>query len=84
MVSKVAEFSINHQYIEYLQSLAALVNISYVNITIDVGATRNALKLLWNRLEKYQDAVIHLGDFHFMKENFQVTCLRKNRLIINF
>ena len=65
---------------KYLQSLAPSVNISYVNIIIDVGTALNAFRFLWNELEKYQNFVIHLEDFHFMKENFQVTCLRKNRL----
>ena len=65
---------------KYLQSLAPSVNISYVNIIIDVGTALNAFRFLWNELQKYQNFVIHLEDFHFMKENFQVTCLRKNRL----
>ena len=82
-VSKVTGFSTIHQQREYLQCLAASVNMPYVNITIDVKAALNAFKFLWNELEKYQNAVIHLGDFHFMKENFQVPCLIKNELIIN-
>ena len=82
-VSKVTGFSTIHQHKEYLQCLAASVNMPYVNITIDVKAALNAFKFLWNELEKYQNAVIHLGDFHLMKENFQVTCLIKNELIIN-
>ena len=82
MVSKVTEFSIIQQYMEYLQSLAASFNMLYANITLDVGTALNAFKFLWNGLEKYQNVVIHLGNFHFMKENFQVTYLRKNRLKI--
>lgn len=42
----------------------------YVNVTLDVGAAMNAFKLIWN----YQSRlVVHLGDFHFIKENFGVT-----------
>ena len=55
-------------------------NIQYVNIIIDVGTALNAFKFLWNGSEKYQNVVIHLGDFHLMKENFQVTGLGKNGL----
>ena len=67
---------------DYLQSLAPSVNIPFVNIIIDVGTALNAFKFLWNGLEKYQNFVIHLEEFHFhfMKENFQVICLSKNRL----
>ena len=68
----------------YGNSLAASVNMSYLNITIDVQAALNAFKFLCNGVETYQNVTIHLGDFHFMKENFQVTSLHKNRLIINF
>ena len=81
-LSKVTEFSTIQQCMDYLQSLAPSVNIPYVNIIIDVGTALNAFKFLWNGLEKYQNFVIHLEEFHFhfMKENFQVTCLSKNRL----
>ena len=48
------------------------VNMPYVNIAWDVGAALNVFKLLWNGVEQYQNVLIHLGDFHFMKENFQV------------
>ena len=75
MLSKVTEFLTIQQYIEYLQSLAGL----NLNITIDVGTALNAFKFLRNGLEKYQNVAIHLGDFYFTKQNFQVTCLCKNR-----
>ena len=44
----------------------------YVNITLDVGAAMKAFKFLWNGVEQYQNILINRGDFHFMKENFQV------------
>ena len=69
---------------EYLQSMATLFNMLYPNITLAAGTELNAFKFLWNGLQKYQNVKIHLGNFHFMKENFQVTCLRKNRLLILF
>ena len=39
----------------------------YLNITLDIGAAVNAYKQ-----SQYQNIVIHLDDFHFMKENFKV------------
>ena len=48
------------------------VNMPYVNITLDIGAAMNVYKLIWNFPDKFNNVVIHLGDFHFMKENFQV------------
>ena len=75
ILSKVTEFSSIQKYVEYLQSLAASVNMPYVNITLDVGAAMNAFKFIWNGTEKYSDVIIHLGSFHFIKENFQVSYL---------
>ena len=30
----------------------------------------NAYNVLWNYDDKYQDVILQLGDFHFIKENF--------------
>ena len=46
--------------------------MSYVNITLDVGAAMSAFKLLWNYPEKFGNVIIHLGDFHFIKDNFSL------------
>ena len=73
--SKVTEFETIVQYMEYLQSLSDQVNMPYVNITLDVGAAMNAFKTVWSHPTKFQNIVIHLGDFHFIKENFQVSFL---------
>ena len=70
--SKVTDYSTIFQYMSYLQGLASDVNMPYVNITLDVGAAINAFKLIWNYEEVFKNIVIHLGDFHFMKENFKV------------
>ena len=32
----------------------------------------NTYKLIWNNSEKFANVVIHLGDFHFMKESFNI------------
>eukprot|EP00794_Sanderia_malayensis_P014842 gene14842-biopygen11931 len=48
------------------------VNMPYVNVTLDVGAAMNALKLIWNFPDQFSNVLIHLGQFHFIKENFAV------------
>jgi hypothetical protein len=70
--SKVTSFQTISSYFQYLSSLSDEVNMAYVNITLDVGAAMNAFKFMWNYKDKYDNVVIHLGDFHFMKEIFQV------------
>lgn len=72
ITSKVTEFTTISKYMTYLQSLAASSNMPYVNITLDVGAAINAYKFLWSNQQLFSNVMIHLGDFHFMKENFQV------------
>ena len=44
----------------------------YTNIALDVGASINAYKFLWNTDDMYDDNIIHLGSFHSIKENFHV------------
>ena len=70
--AKVTEFSTIYKYLEHLQVLASEVNMPYVNVTLDVGAPMNAERVLWNYPLKFKNVLIHLGDFHFMKENFGV------------
>ena len=50
-ISHCWKFSTIQQHVEYLQSLAATVNMPYVNITLDVGAALNAFKFPWNGVE---------------------------------
>ena len=70
--AKVTEFSTIFTYLEYLQNLARQANMKYVNVTLDCGAAINAYKTIWQYQRKFENVTIHLGDFHFMKENFQV------------
>ena len=70
--AKVTEFSTIYRYLLYLQNLSFQVNMPYVNVTLDVGAAMNAYKLVWNYPGQFGNVLIHLGDFHFMKENFAV------------
>ena len=46
--------------------------MKYVNVTLDCGAAINAYKTIWQYQRKFENLIIHLGYFHFMKENFQV------------
>ena len=69
--SKVTDFNTITHYMSYLLELAYSVNMPYVNITLDVGAAINAHKLLWNKYDQFSIIIIHLGGFHFMRENFQ-------------
>ena len=73
IVSKVSEFKTIESYFEYLETLSKQCNMPYTNITLDVGATINAFKFLWGNQTRFRNIVIHLGDFHLMKENFQVS-----------
>ena len=47
-------------------------DMPYVNVTLDCGAAMNAFKLVWNYPTVFDNIIIHLGDFHFMKEIFSV------------
>jgi len=46
--------------------------MKYVNVTLDVGAAMNAFKTVWQYPIRFKNVIIHLGDCHFMKENFTV------------
>lgn len=70
--SKVTDYQTIQRYMHYLQSLAEQVNMALVNITLDVGAAINAYLVLWNNPVVFKNIIIHLGSFHFLKENFQV------------
>ena len=72
ITSKVTDYETVHKYMEYLQTLASKVGMSYVNITLDVGAAINAYKYLWNNYNIFNTVVIYFGDFHLMTENFKV------------
>ena len=55
-----------------MQSLAKCVNMPFVNVILDVGAAVSACKLIWNYPNVFSNVIVHLGDFHFMKEIFNV------------
>ena len=70
--AKVTDFSTIYSYLLYMQQLADEANMPYVNVTLDVGAAMNAFKVVWNYPKKFGNVIIHLGDFHFIKENFGI------------
>ena len=69
--SKVVEFTTIERYLEYLEKLSMSRNMPFVNITLDVGVAMNPFKFVWSNPERCKIVVIQLGDFHFIKENFQ-------------
>ena len=48
------------------------MNMPSANIMFETGAAINAFKVIWNNPEKFSNIVIHLGDFHWMKEVFAI------------
>ena len=67
ITSKVTEFPTIHKYLSYLQSLANSVNMLYVNVTLAINARQSGTILVFIKM-----VIIHLGSFHFLKENFKV------------
>ena len=47
----------------------------YVNIFLDIGATINAYKFIWNNPTAYSNIALHLGSSHFMNKKFQASSL---------
>ena len=60
------------KYLPYFQKLPEQANLTHVNIAEDIGATAAELKVVWKHPKKFGNVIIHPGDFHVMKENFQV------------
>ena len=70
--ASVNDFTTIYQYLSYMQKLSFEANMPYVNVTLDCGAAVNAYKLIWNYPTVFDNVIVHLGDFHFMKEIFVV------------
>ena len=70
--AKVTDYQTIQKYLQSLQDLAEQANMPFVNVTLDVGAAMNAFLVTWNDSTKFDKVIIHLGSFHFLKENFQV------------
>ena len=69
--SKVVGFTTIEMYLEYLEKLSMSCDMPFVNIALDVGVAMNPFKFLWSNPERFKNVVVELGDFHFIKENFQ-------------
>ena len=83
----ITDFAMIYKVFEIIQNRARKANMPYSNVTLDVGAAINTYKVLWNYEDKFKNIVIHLGDFHFMKECFGVpvdpkkySCLIKRKM----
>ena len=66
---------------EYFQKFSKAMHMEYVNITLDIGAALHAYKFLWGNLEQFSNVAIHIGDFHYLKENFKVILLLNDDLL---
>ena len=62
-----------------MKKLTNEVNMPYVNLTLNVGAAINTWILIWNYPELCSNVLIHLGDFHYLKENFAII----GKLVLN-
>ena len=70
--AKVTETSTIVKYLRYFQKLAEQKNLTYLNIVEDMDAAAAAVKVVWNCPEEFGNVILHTGDFHVIKENFQV------------
>ena len=81
LATKIMDPNTIHTYMEYFQKLSKAMHMEYVNITLDIGAGMNAYKLSWRNLEQFSNVVIHIDDFHYLKENFKVILLLNDDLL---
>ena len=79
LTTKITEYSTIKKYLDYMKKLTTEVNMPYVSLTLDVGAAMNTWKLIWNYPELYSNVLIHLGDFHYLEENFAIS----GKLVLN-
>ena len=70
--AQVTDFATIFRYLSYLQKLAKETNMPFVKVTLDVGAAMNVYKLIWNYSRIFENVVVHLVNFQFIKENFGV------------
>ena len=68
----ITGFSTIYKLYEMLQSRALKARMPYVNLRFDVGAFINAFRVICNYPDTFSNVVLHLGDFHFMKEIFTI------------
>ena len=66
----ITDFGTIYKLFEMLLLRARKVNVPYVNLTLDAGHYVNACRMLCNYPNKFSKIVLHIGDFHLMKEVF--------------
>ena len=71
--TKVTEAKTIEKYMKFLMKIAKSMNLRYCQIVLDVGAAMNAYHMIWKHSKVFSNVIPHLGDFHFLKENFKVT-----------
>ena len=70
LATKITVPNTIYTYMEYFQKLSKAMHMECVNITLDIRAAITAYKFLWGNLERLSNVVIHIGGFHYFKENF--------------
>ena len=68
----ITGFGTIYKLVEILLLRARKVNEPYVNLTLNAEGYLNAYRVLCNYPDTFSKLVLHLGDFHFMKEIFTV------------
>ena len=81
LAMKVTEVKTIQTYMTYLSRLSSMMNLKYTNIILDVGAAMPAYKTQWMYNDSFKNVIIHLGDFHFLKENFKVQLFLKSMFL---
>ena len=83
LTTKVMAPNTIYTYMGYFQKLSKAMHMDYVNITLDIGTAISAYKFLWGKLEQFSNVVIHIDDFHYLKEDFKVILLHNDDLFCN-
>ena len=68
----ITEYATIIEMFHVSRELARQSNMSYVHITLDVGAAIKAFNVVWNNPASWSDIIIHLGDIHAMMAFFGV------------
>ena len=68
--ASITDFGTIYKLFEMLLFRAGKVNVPYVNLTLDAGAYVNTYQVLCYYPDKFSKILLHLGDFHVMKEVF--------------
>eukprot|EP00794_Sanderia_malayensis_P013418 gene13418-14794_t len=66
----ITEYSTVLECIKQLQQLASVSQMKYAHITVDAGSAQKFFHVVWNNPDKFNNVIVHLGDFHAMMEFF--------------